>query len=58
MWDKYRRRGERLRDRKSHQSGDTGIVFLALRAGKLTIHKDGRRSYVTADELQRYIGAW
>ena len=47
-----------MRDRKSHQSGDTGIVVLALRAGKLTIHKDGRRSYVTADELQRYIGAW
>ena len=32
-------------------------LYQRIRADQLAIHKDGRRSYVTAAELQRYIGA-
>jgi excisionase family DNA binding protein len=32
-------------------------LYQRIRAGQLAIHKDGRRSYVIAAELQRYIGA-
>ena len=32
-------------------------LYQRIRAGQLEIHKDGRRSYVTAAELHRYVGA-
>jgi excisionase family DNA binding protein len=32
-------------------------LYLRIRAGELRTQKDGRRSYVTAEELQRYIGS-
>jgi len=32
-------------------------LYQRIRAGQLAIHKDGRRSYVTAAEPQRYIEA-
>ena len=32
-------------------------LYQRIRDGQLKIHKDGRRSYVAADELQRYVGA-
>ena len=32
-------------------------LYQRINAGHLKIHKDGRRSYVTAVELHRYVGA-
>lgn len=29
--------------------------YLRIRAGKLRVQKDGRRSYLTAEELDRYV---
>jgi hypothetical protein len=31
--------------------------YQRMRVGHLAIHKDGRRSYITVTELQRYVGA-
>jgi excisionase family DNA binding protein len=38
--------------RMSHAS-----VYARIRTGELRTHKDGRRSYVTAAELERYVRA-
>jgi hypothetical protein len=32
-------------------------VYLAARQGRLKISKDGRRSYITRTELERYVAA-
>jgi excisionase family DNA binding protein len=32
-------------------------LYQRIRAGHLTIQKDGRRSYITVTELHRYVGA-
>jgi len=29
--------------------------YLAVKSGRLKIQKDGRRSFVTADEIDRYV---
>lgn len=31
-------------------------LYERIKAGKLAIHKDGRRSFVSASELRRYVG--
>ena len=30
-------------------------IYERIRTGQITTQKDGRRSYVTAEELQRYV---
>lgn len=32
-----------------------GTLYERIRAGQLMTQKDGRRTYVTAEELQRYV---
>jgi hypothetical protein len=32
-------------------------LYLRIRAGEIKTQKDGRRSYVTAEELRRYVGS-
>ena len=32
-------------------------LYQRIRAGHLIIQKDGRRSYITITELQRYVGS-
>ena len=32
-------------------------LYQRIRSGELKTHKDGRRSYVTATELQRYVAS-
>jgi len=32
-------------------------VYLAIRQGRLTLTKDGRRSYINRAELERYVAA-
>ena len=32
-------------------------LYQRIREGRLFIHKDGRRSFVAADELLRYVNA-
>jgi len=32
-------------------------VYIAIKQGRLTLTKDGRRSYITRTELERYVAA-
>ena len=32
-------------------------LYQRIRSGEVKIQKDGRRSYITAVEIQRYVGA-
>jgi len=32
-------------------------LYQRIRAGHLSVQKDGRRTYITVTELQRYVGA-
>jgi excisionase family DNA binding protein len=32
-------------------------LYLRIRDGRINIHKDGRRTFITAAELQRYVNS-